>query len=131
MGTHPIFESDFDCLTDREEMFIRAILSRGLRRAPVVQKRTNMASNFVANCEKGAPGSGTFWSDAYIVGIWALWASWGCPVQFLTEGFAGTPAWGGLPTKTDYWLQQPVTAFDYKGCNQAPDLFSALQFPGL
>merc|ERR1711915_228062 len=116
MGTHPIFESDFDCLTDREEMFIRAILSRGIRRAPVVQKRTNMATSFVANCVKGAPGSGTFWADAYIVGIWVAWASWGFPLQFVTAPAAGMPVWGGLPNKTDYWLA-PATTFDYKGCN--------------
>jgi len=25
MGTHPIFESDFDCLTEREKMLARAV----------------------------------------------------------------------------------------------------------
>merc|ERR1712017_6586 len=130
MGTHPIFESDFD--SNRSiSMIARALLSRGLRRAPVLQKRTNIVTSLVSNFK--ADGPGTFWADAYIVGIWAIWASYGCPFQMFGfyVGYPGGPNftfWFGAPVKTEY---QQKEVFDYKGCKQAPDLFSALQFPGL
>jgi len=32
MGTHPIFESDFDCLTDRVDILAVSLISKGIKR---------------------------------------------------------------------------------------------------
>merc|ERR1712050_492799 len=47
MGTHPIFESDFDCLTDMR--FTRALLSRAARteyRTPVLKEKYTPGKTF-------------------------------------------------------------------------------------
>merc|ERR1712227_232209 len=46
MGTHPIFESDFDCLTEREKMsYLPSI------RPSIIQKRQLFAENRLSRAE--------------------------------------------------------------------------------
>merc|ERR1712168_217308 len=49
MGTHPIFESDFDCLT---EMIRISIIKRLKSNKPIVQSESNVPSSFVKKISK-------------------------------------------------------------------------------
>merc|ERR1711962_230671 len=63
MGTHPIFESDFDCLTDKRRVmiFVLTIVVALLIYIRTVRKRQKCVAFFHPYCDAGGGGERVLW----------------------------------------------------------------------
>merc|ERR1712168_1220241 len=104
MGTHPIFESDFDCLTDYFfRSFVKMIGRLAARRLSNLNgvKPTRFA---LRRNMDFAHAESSLVEDALLVGVWVV--ALGCYLR--------------VPSST--------SSFDYKGFQPKPKLFAAFQF---
>merc|ERR1711970_370680 len=133
MGTHPIFESDFDCLTDFENARSsrhpsnRAPSTLGHSTSPKLDWTTS-AGPVAANM--GNPMAMVFYAvlaGNALVSLGSLTGMWN--VKDIAGQFQRSMS--GTGAAYDAVVPTTVEHFDYKGFNPKPKLFAAFQFPNV
>merc|ERR1712050_508598 len=91
MGTHPIFESDFDCLTEMNRLVVanRTVLSRSIATSAVRAGGLPQKEQWILDWQDNVPGKHVMNMksdhDGGKAGIWNAWR-----VAAVNQGWIGT-----------------------------------------
>merc|ERR1712127_214170 len=123
MGTHPIFESDFDCLTDFRKSMSRAVgVSRVLSRRFLTYETTKTHKDHSATRKfllnklfgQGKLSEKQYFANEYkrscmwSTGLWLLWSMWifndkWDSVSFLVKSNKTPQMYPAVPVKELHW----------------------------
>merc|ERR1711990_1412067 len=76
MGTHPIFESDFDCLTDMGDQFLRDLVGNAATCVTIIMFLCPMPTIGQINRQKAVPHGFNVYPYAFTAVLATLWINY-------------------------------------------------------